>query len=68
MTKVASKNLIGRPAFLRDFYCVPKQVGGCRIIALSSKGPEWVVVEWSGDNHEEPGGVSAVLLSHLDVR
>ena len=63
-----TKNPVGRTAFLSDICCVPGQVGGCRIVARSSRGPEWVIVEWAGDNHNKPGDVDVVKLSNLDVR
>jgi len=63
------KTLIGQHAFLRDLCCGPKQVGGCTIIALSKKGPEYVIVEWSEDGwYHSDGDVSCVKLSELDIR
>jgi hypothetical protein len=59
---------VGRNAWLRDIHCQPKQVGACRIIALSSRGPDWVVVEWSYDrNRHEAGDVSTLPLAWLDL-
>lgn len=60
--------LIGRSAFLRDIHCGPKEIGACKIIARSSKGAEWVVVEWSGgDRYHTPGDVETVRLAHLSL-
>lgn len=59
----------GRSAFLRDICCAPKQIGACRIIGPSLRGPEWAIVEWtSSDFYNRPGDVAVVKLSDLDVR
>jgi len=63
------KKLVGRSAWLRDICCAPKQSGACRIIAVSSKGPKYVVIEWTqSDFHQTTGEVTTVKLSDLDVR
>ena len=60
---------IGRPAFLRDCCCAPGQIGCCRVVGPSLRGPEWVIVEWTKDDWtKRTGDVSVVLLAHLDVR
>jgi hypothetical protein len=64
-----TNSLVGRQAFRRDLYCSPKEVGHCTIIAASTKGPEWVVVEWSGEAyHHKAGDVDVVRVIELDVR
>lgn len=59
----------GRSAFLRDICCAPKQIGACRIVGPSSRGPEWAIVEWtSSDFYTRSGDVAVVKLSDLDIR
>ncbi len=63
------KKFVGKTAWLRDLCCAPHQSGACRIIALSSKGPEWVVIEWTtSDFHQTTGEVKAIKFADLDVR
>ncbi len=67
--KKPSKSIIGKHAWLRNIHCRPKEAGGCTIIALSSRGPEYVIVEWSADGiYHGVGDVDVVKLSSLDVR
>ena len=64
-----SKKLVGRTAILRDIHCMPKQVGFCKIIAISSRGPDWVVVEWEHDGwYHAEGDVGCIELSKLELR
>ena len=59
----------GKTAFLRDIYCNPGQIGACRIVGPSSRGSEWVIVEWDADkNHHRAGDVSVVRLAELNVK
>ena len=64
------KSVIGKTAWLKDLHCRPKEAGACKIVALSSRGPEWVIVEWSKEHyyHDQDGDVSVVKLSSLCVR
>ena len=68
--RIATPELVGHVAFLRDIHCGPKETGDCRIIAMSSKGPEWVVIEMTSDYSYvyKAGHVAAIKLSWLDVR
>jgi len=59
----------GKTAFLRDLYCNPGQIGACKIVGPSSKGSEWVIVEWDADvNHHQAGDVSVVRIMTLDIK
>ena len=63
------QKLVGKTAWLRDICCAPKQSGACRIIAVSSKGPEYVVIEWTqSDFHQTAGEVRTMKLTDLDIR
>lgn len=65
---MTTDTLIGLTAFLRDSFCAPKEIGACKIIARSSKGPKWVVVEWTGSDHyHQVGDVSTVQLDQLSL-
>lgn len=60
---------IGKQAFLHDICCRPGQIGHCRIVGPSLRGPKWVIVEWTeNDGHTKPGDVDVVKLDDLDVR
>lgn len=65
--KNVNKFPTGKLAFLKDFYCHPGQVGGCKIVAPSSKGPDFAIVEWKKDNYHEDGDVDVVRLTFLDI-
>lgn len=60
----SSRSLIGRAAFLRDCACPPGDHGTCIIVALSRRGPEWVIVEWDAEHFHN---VSVVKLDELRV-